>query len=226
MSNLVARSRPRKKRTTREEMKQQSREALLDAALELFAEQGIDVPSLDAICDRAGYTRGAFYIHFADREELLVAVMERVGAEYLGSVFQGLTGGDPPRRGSSRFLHAAERFISSVRDGRYPLMSASPKGPLVRMNQLLQACARSEQVKDRYKQLVVTSMAWVADLVAEDQREKGLRADLDAQSVGALSLAIIIGAQTMTELGIALDPAMLVDTVETMLSSRGGGASR
>jgi AcrR family transcriptional regulator len=223
MSNDVAKA--RRKRTTREEMKQQSREALVDAALELFAEQGIDGPSLDAICDRAGYTRGAFYIHFADREELLVAVMDRVGAAYLGSVFAGLSGGAvAPRRGR-RFQHAADRFVASVRHGDYPLMSSSPKGPLVRMHQLLEACARAKLVRERYKNLVVTAMSYVSDLVAADQRDTGIRPDVEPDAVASLSLAIIIGAQTMAELGIRLDPALLSRTIERMLSSRAEGAS-
>jgi len=47
----------------------------------------LDTPSLDDICDRAGFTRGAFYVHFADREALLVAVMDHVGESFVpGSV--------------------------------------------------------------------------------------------------------------------------------------------
>ena len=45
---------------TREETKQATRDALISAGMALFAEQGLDGPSLDAICDRAGFTRGAF----------------------------------------------------------------------------------------------------------------------------------------------------------------------
>ena len=51
--------------------KQETREALLQAAMAEFAEKGLDLPSLDAICARAGFTRGAFYVHFRDREELV-----------------------------------------------------------------------------------------------------------------------------------------------------------
>src|SRR6266545_6764537 len=62
----------------REQAKQETREALILAALSEFSERGLSAPSLDAICARAGYTRGAFYVHFADRDELIAAVMEKV----------------------------------------------------------------------------------------------------------------------------------------------------
>src|SRR5574343_533427 len=50
---------------------------LLDAAEALIVEHSIPALSLRAVCTRAGYTQGAFYSNFADREELLLEVMER-----------------------------------------------------------------------------------------------------------------------------------------------------
>ena len=84
----------------------ESRAALVQAAFELFAEQGLDVPSLDAICDRAGYTRGAFYVHFKTREDTIVAVMDQVGAVFFASMFQGLS----RRRRGRRYLSPQRSF--------------------------------------------------------------------------------------------------------------------
>src|SRR5580700_6965980 len=70
----------------REETKVRTRAALVDAGIALFGEQGLDAPSLDAICERAGFTRGAFYVHFRDRDEFLEAVMERLGGQFLDAV--------------------------------------------------------------------------------------------------------------------------------------------
>lgn len=72
--------------TRRAVAKRQTRDALVLAALELFAEQGLDGPSLDAICERAGRTRGAFYVHFKGRPALVRAVVERVLEDYIGSL--------------------------------------------------------------------------------------------------------------------------------------------
>ncbi|HKA30465.1 MAG TPA: TetR/AcrR family transcriptional regulator, partial [Candidatus Binatia bacterium] len=70
----------------RELAKQETRDALIAAGLEAFAEHGLDVPSLDAICSRAGFTRGAFYVHFKDRDDFVVAVMEHVLGGFLDAV--------------------------------------------------------------------------------------------------------------------------------------------
>ena len=77
----------------RAEAKEQTRDALLLAALESFADEGLEGPSLDAISARAGRTRGAFYVHFSDREALVEAVVERVMREYLEALAAASTSG-------------------------------------------------------------------------------------------------------------------------------------
>lgn len=178
---------------------QATRAALVDAALKLFAEQGLDAPSLDAICERAGFTRGAFYVHFADRDALLVAVMEKVGARFLERMFAA----EPPRS----LAEAAERFVGTITSGDYPLMGKG-RGQ-IRFHQLLDACARSPVVREQYRALVEASIEAVAGLALVDRMSGALRADLDPALVGKAMLATIIGAQTMADLGVEIDPAAL-----------------
>ena len=70
----------------REQAKQETREALLQAGIRMFSEQGVDLPSLDAICAEAGFTRGAFYVHFKDRDDFLMAVVDRVLNDFVDRV--------------------------------------------------------------------------------------------------------------------------------------------
>jgi AcrR family transcriptional regulator len=51
--------------------------ALLDAAMELFAEQGFGATSIADICARAGLTKGAFYSNFAHKDALFLALLDR-----------------------------------------------------------------------------------------------------------------------------------------------------
>jgi AcrR family transcriptional regulator len=197
----------------REASKQKTREALVEAAHELFAEQGLDGPSLDAICERAGYTRGAFYVHFHDREELLVAVMERVGEDFLSRLFAEVP--------SSSIAEVADRFVAAIAAGAYPLMpSPAMATAQIPPHQLIEACARSPVVRERYRSLVEASIEHVAALVAFDQGSGVVRPDLDPRSVASVLLALVLGAQTMNELGIQADPAALARTVVAMLARR------
>lgn len=54
----------------------ETRQRLIDAAYEVFAETGIRDAPVELICERAGYTRGAFYSNFASKELLFLAVFE------------------------------------------------------------------------------------------------------------------------------------------------------
>lgn len=55
----------------------ETRTRLLDAAIEVFAEEGVHSASVEAICQRADFTRGAFYSNFSSKEELFLAVLDR-----------------------------------------------------------------------------------------------------------------------------------------------------
>lgn len=67
-------------RMTRAERQLETRRRLLDAAEALFAEKGINGTSIEEITERAGFSRGAFYSNFADRDALVVALLESTKA--------------------------------------------------------------------------------------------------------------------------------------------------
>lgn len=63
-----------------------TRQKLLDAAALVFAEVGLDAASVEAVCERAGFTRGAFYSNFETKDELMLALTERVAGQKLAEV--------------------------------------------------------------------------------------------------------------------------------------------
>jgi TetR/AcrR family transcriptional regulator, mexJK operon transcriptional repressor len=71
------------------------RQAILDAAFRVFAEQGYDQASVDAIAARAGVAKATIYNHFGDKEtvlrELIVVEADRALAEHL-AIVEGLSG--------------------------------------------------------------------------------------------------------------------------------------
>ncbi|MHC2999703.1 TetR/AcrR family transcriptional regulator [Microbacterium sp. HJ5] len=63
-----------------------TRQKLLDAAAQVFAEVGLDAASVEAICERAGFTRGAFYSNFETKDELFLELVARVTRERVAGV--------------------------------------------------------------------------------------------------------------------------------------------
>lgn len=55
----------------------QTRERILDAANTLFLQRGITASSIDRIAKSSGLTKGSFFYHFKDKDELILALVER-----------------------------------------------------------------------------------------------------------------------------------------------------
>ena len=68
---------------TPERRMERTRDALIASARHVFATRGFEGASLDEIADAAGYTRGAIYKHFANKEDLFFAVNAAVNTELL-----------------------------------------------------------------------------------------------------------------------------------------------
>lgn len=64
--------------TKRQERQQETRAALLDAAERCFAARGYDAVTVPEIAKDAGYTTGAVYSNFSGKEDLFLALMDRV----------------------------------------------------------------------------------------------------------------------------------------------------
>jgi AcrR family transcriptional regulator len=64
-------------RLSRLQRKELTRELLLDAAIDVFAERGYHGASLDDVADAAGFTKGAVYSNFTRKSDLFRALLER-----------------------------------------------------------------------------------------------------------------------------------------------------
>lgn len=67
----------KRKRLTREQSRDQTRQRLLDAAQAMFMKKGFVGASVEDIALAAGYTRGAFYSNFRSKPELLIELLRR-----------------------------------------------------------------------------------------------------------------------------------------------------
>lgn len=62
-----------------EQHKQQTRRRIVECARELFTRKGFTEVSIDEVMARAGLTRGGFYNHFSNKEDLFVEAVESFG---------------------------------------------------------------------------------------------------------------------------------------------------
>lgn len=113
----MSRSTPRRDRRTRSARAEgkDGREALLDAALAVFADRGYRDASIDEIADRAGYSKGAVYWHFESKDELFSTLLE----ERLDRPWQeGIALLESAADETDMAPEASERFTSMLRGQR------------------------------------------------------------------------------------------------------------
>jgi len=100
-------------RLTRAEQKEATRSRLLDSAATVFARAGMQQASIDQVAEHAGFTKGAFYANFKNKEELFLAMLDDRFAKHLEEIDRVLESDEEPedqaRAGAANFVE----FISS-----------------------------------------------------------------------------------------------------------------
>lgn len=104
-----------------------TRQRVLDAAREVFAERGVIGGTVEDICERAGFTRGAFYSNFVDKDDVLRALIAREHARLIAHVDAGFArleespdGTGPGARDPGATMAAvADRLLRAVPDDRH-----------------------------------------------------------------------------------------------------------
>ena len=169
------------KTNARELAKQETREALIRAGMAAFVEEGVDLPSLDAICARAGFTRGAFYVHFRDREDLFAAVADQAVRDFVDWIFASQD--DQPALDG-----IVERFLIAVTEGQK--LPAPHK-------LLMQIAARGSQrgpaLDAPYGVLINGAIERMHEVVREGQARGSVKRDLEASQLSLLLVASAVG---------------------------------
>jgi AcrR family transcriptional regulator len=122
-----------RKRLTREDSRDQTRQRLLDAAQKLIAKKGLSAASVEDIAEAAGYTRGAFYSNFNSKGDLFIELLRR-DHEATHAEFQRLRSDELSLdhiqqrardlyasiyRDSESFLNWTEARMHAARDARF-----------------------------------------------------------------------------------------------------------
>jgi len=192
-------------RRSRAESKEATRLALLQAGLAELIEHGLDVPSLDAICARAGYTRGAFYVHFKDREDFFVAVMDWA----LSGVLMGVVGVN----GQTDLESAVSRFANYMTQREWPVVGKYP----LATHRLLEAISRSEQLKARWAEVFRKIVEGMAALIARAQARGEARASLDPQRAAEAVVTLGLGAMGLQDTGVVFPKEQITASVMALL---------
>ena len=115
----------------KERQRQEREQLIMQAAEDLLVEKGYHETSMEDIAERVGISKGTVYLHFASKEDLVCALMERGLRSFLNAFDATLDQPLPPREKLEALLQQAYSGISnrhrSALSGVVSVMFRSPE---------------------------------------------------------------------------------------------------
>ena len=179
----------RRTRTARAEGRD-GREALLEAAAEVFALRGYRDSSVDEIAQRAGYSKGAVYWHFASKDDLFLALLEERIDRPTREMIELLESAPPEQ---DMVPEANQRFMEVLRGQRELLLLE---------HEYWSQAVRDPQVRARYTRRQAKLRAALAKALAVRVRHLGappLDADPEAMATAFMGLTAGLAQQKLVD---------------------------
>ena len=161
-----------------------TRQKLLDAAAQVFAEEGLDAASVEAICERAGFTRGAFYSNFETKDELFLELAGRVARARVDSVRERVARLESDG-GLTEIATDALAIVEQVLD-----VSGDDRLAILLMSEIRIHALRDPQLGAAYLAQDAEMRASVAQIIADIADAKLLRFRMPADEVARLMLTV------------------------------------
>jgi AcrR family transcriptional regulator len=175
-------------RTKRSPSRQEARTAatqqrLLAAAETVFARDGFEGARLEDIAALAGYTRGAFYAHFEDKEDIFFALLEQWVAARIDEVNAVLEKQTSPQ---ARLRALRDHYTHSRKDRRLILLSLEFKLFAIRHPET------QARLRARHERLRASGGDFVRRVAKALGRTLPMSSGAAATGLGALSNALVL----------------------------------
>jgi AcrR family transcriptional regulator len=184
-------------RSLRAERQARTRETLVATATPLFLSDGLAATSLDRVADEAGFSKGAVYSNFRNKDELCLAVldgMHRSVLDYFVAAFSSSAGSLEDRLGV--FERWADR---SLGEPRWTALEA----------EFAIRARTSAYVADALRERSQQSRSAIEQLVLDSAERFGLTLPMPAEDVATALLSLGVGLG----IGRANDPTIPVEVM-------------
>lgn len=168
-------------RLTRKEKQAETRRCLMRSAATLFAKRGLQQTSIDDLTEDAGYTKGAFYANFKNKEELFLAMLDERFAHKIEQI-ESLIASEGTE--SEKALRAGDSIATMMRADR-------------EWNRLFLEFSAYAARDEEFREELVTRYRWLRDRVAAALQthadQIGLHTGVPADQVAMMTCAMANG---------------------------------
>ena len=176
---------------TPERRRRQTREYLLRAAEQVFAERGFHGASLDEVAALAGFTKGAVYSNFKNKEDLFLALLEAHYQRELAAVRATLEDGDSPEAQLSEFATLIRDQAKAMGDNWTMLYE-----------EFCLYAMRNPTAREKLAAFDTLDVDSVAEIIEAERARYGMEPAEPARQAARIVVALIRGISIMR----AIDP--------------------
>lgn len=187
---------------TKKRRREETRKKLLDSAFSVFATHGYERATVDEIVREAGFSKGAFYVHFGSKEDLFWAMLEgRI--DVLQETMRGaLDNAQSAAENERRVLEAI--FALDKEDRHWPALFV----------EFVAQAARNQRVREKLNEMYRRWHNFTVELLEEGRLAGRVRKDLDVDFMASVTMALIEGSLMQSRL--APDSVNLDSMVEPL----------
>lgn len=172
----------------------------MTAAIPVFAERGILAASVEEICERAGFTRGAFYSNFDSKDELYFALLRLERDRYYAATEIALAGLPatssrvvaPPQTSVGGGGSSPVDLASLIRRAVSTVVGARPvdRETVLATAEMRLYALRQPQVRAEYRRFQDETLTIFSDLLTGAFAATGARLALPAEDAISLLAAV------------------------------------
>ncbi|MBA0125905.1 TetR family transcriptional regulator [Haloechinothrix sp. YIM 98757] len=191
-------------RLTRAESQARTREQLVSTAKELFLTDGYWATSLEKVADAAGYSKGAVYSNFRNKDELCLAVLDAIHAEQAERIVRAIAGKETLAERLDGFEKWAEETIG---DQSWTALEV----------EFATNVRRDERLRTELANRDATIRGMLTDLIRANLTEFDVELPVPAEDLSAAVLSLGIGLGVQRAIDPSIPVRVLTDTMRAML---------
>jgi AcrR family transcriptional regulator len=171
---------------TAERRRQQTREYLLHAAAQVFAERGFHEATLDEVAAAAGFTKGAVYSNFKNKEDLFLALVEDAYARDMVAIKETIESSDvPPEARLGDFVQMMRSEMEDV-----------PNLGALYLEFHLYAL-RNPSARERLNELERADVRAIAEIIKSERTQREIEIDEPVERTARIIVALFRGISMM-----------------------------
>lgn len=191
-------------RLTRAESQARTREQLIATAKDLFLADGYWATSLEKVADTAGYSKGAVYSNFRNKDDLCLAVLDLIHTEQAMRIVASMAEGETLADRLAGFERWAE---STIGDESWTSLEV----------EFATNVRNDERLRAELAQRDATIRGIIAALIKSALEEFDLKLPMPAEDLAAALLSLGIGLGVQRAIDPTIPVRVLTNTIRMLV---------